>query len=64
MEKIEKFMREQRLQWIGHRGRMDKVKATVKAKNIVVEGSKKRQAKENVEKGDSKRHAGKGDIKN
>ena len=41
MEKIEKFLKEQSLRWIGHIDRMDDERATMKQKNFVIDGSKR-----------------------
>ena len=35
VEKIEKFLREQRLRWFGHREKMDDERAPVKVKSFV-----------------------------
>ena len=54
VEKIEEFMREQRLRWFGHVERMDIERTPVNAKNFVVDGSEKgiptKRWKEVVEK--------------
>ena len=44
-EKMEEFMREQRLRWFGLVERMDDERSPVKAKSIVVDGSKKGRPK-------------------
>ena len=43
MEKLEKFLREQKVQWFRHIERMDYVRAPVKAKKFVAVGSKGRK---------------------
>ena len=54
MEKVEEFLREQRLQWFGHIEWINDERALVKAKNFVVDGSKrgrpKKRLKEVIEK--------------
>ena len=39
--KIKKFLREQRLRWLGHMKRTDNERTQVKAKNFLVDRSKK-----------------------
>ena len=56
MEKTEKFLREQGLQWFGYVERMDKKIALVRAKKFVVEGSK-RQTKKKIGRNNRKRYA-------
>ena len=51
LEKIEEFLREQRLRWFRHVERIDNERATVKAKRFVVESSKKAPIYEKIEKG-------------
>ena len=41
VEKIEEFLREQRLLWVGHVERMDDKRAPVKTKNFVIDGLKR-----------------------
>ena len=52
----EKFLREQRLQWIEHMKRMDDEKASVKAKIFVVDESKEDRSKKEMKKGYRKKH--------
>ena len=41
VEKMEKFLKEQSLRWIGHIDRMNDERATMKPKNFVIDGSKR-----------------------
>ena len=54
VEKIEKFMREQRLRWFDHFEKIDAERAPVKAELFAVNGSKrgrpKKRLKETIEK--------------
>ena len=45
VEKIEEFLREQRLRWLEHMKKIDDERAPVKAKIFVVNGSKRGRPK-------------------
>ena len=50
VEKIEEFLREQRLRWFGHMDRMDDEKNPVKAKHFLGDGIKKGRPKKRWKK--------------
>ena len=54
VEKIQEFLREQRLRWFGHVERMDDERAPVTVENFVVDGLEKsrpkKRLKETIEK--------------
>ena len=50
VEKIEEFMREQRLRWFGRVERMDNERTLVKAKNFLADDSKKDRPKKDRKK--------------
>ena len=66
VEKIEKYLREQRLRWFEHMEKMDDERAPVKAKIFVANGSKrgrpKKRWKETIEKNISARGLKKSDA--
>ena len=45
VERLEEFLREQRLQWLGHVKRMDEERGPVEALHLEVDGTKKERPK-------------------
>ena len=46
VERVEEFMREQRLRWLGHVEKIDEESSPVKALHLEVDGSKTKDRKE------------------